>query len=137
MIGLLITSHGELAGALLATATEIVGPYPATEVLTIDRRARIPEIREQVAHSIRRVDEGDGVVVLADMFGGTASNVALELVGGLPIEVVTGVNLPMLLKAGTARPTASDLTTFAQLLKFYGQKNVVVASELLKEREQG
>lgn len=122
---------------MLATATEIVGPFPASEVLAVDRRARIAEIRDQVVRAVRRIDEGWGVLVLADMFGGTAANVALELVGTLPIEVVTGVNLPMLLKASTARATATDLGAFAQLLKFYGQKNVVVASELLKEREQG
>lgn len=137
MIGLLLTSHGDLGGALLTTATEIVGTFPATEFLAIDRRARITEIRDQVVRSVRRIDEGRGVLVLADMFGGTAANVALELVGSLPIEVVTGVNLPMLLKASTARATATDLASFAQLLKFYGQKNVVVASEILKEREQG
>ena len=103
----------------------------------MDRRASVAEIRSHVARLVRRIDEGQGVLVLADMFGGTAANVALELVGTLPIEVVTGVNLPMLLKASTARATAPDLTSLAQLLKFYGQRNVVVASEILKEREQG
>lgn len=70
------------------------------------------------------------------MFGGTAANVALELVGRHRLEVVTGMNLPMVLKLSTSLDDATELGALAQLLKFYGQRNVVVASELLKEREQ-
>jgi mannose/fructose-specific phosphotransferase system component IIA len=69
------------------------------------------------------------------MFGGTASNLALRLVGQQSVEVVTGCNLPMLLKLHSLLEEATDLSGLAQLLKFYGQRNVLVASEILKERE--
>ena len=135
MIGLVLVSHGSLADAQLATATEIVGPFENAEALEVTRREPIAEVRERIRAAVVRRDRGYGVLVLADMFGGTAANVALELVGRHEIEIVTGFNLPMLLKLSSQLPTARDLVKLAQLLKFYGQKNIVVASEVLKERE--
>ncbi|MEO1338264.1 MAG: PTS fructose transporter subunit IIA, partial [Myxococcota bacterium] len=95
----------------------------------------LPEIEAQIRDAVLRVERGDGVLILADMFGGTAANVALRLVGQHQVEIVTGCNLPMLLKLSSAMPTATDLKALAQLLKFYGQRNILVASEILKERE--
>jgi len=135
MIGLVLVSHGALAEALLETATEIVGPFDNAESIEVTRRESIKRVRERIADAARRHDQGQGVLVLADMFGGTGANVALELVGTLNIEVVTGCNLPMLLKLSAELNTAADLPALAQLLKFYGQKNIAVASEVLKERE--
>lgn len=136
MIGLLLVSHGSLARALLETATEIVGPFESGAALAVSRHERLEEVEQHIREAVRRVDQGDGVLILADMFGGTASNVALQLVGRHRIEVVTGCNLPMLLKLSSAIETATDLSALAQLLKFYGQRNVLVASELLEERER-
>lgn len=136
MIGLVVVSHGRLADALLETASEIVGPFERARALAVSRSESLSDIEERIRTAIRQVDSGDGVLILADMFGGTASNVALQLVGRSHVEVVTGANLPMLLKVATAIDTATDLSALAQLLKFYGQRNVLVASELLKEREQ-
>lgn len=135
MIGLVIVSHGALAQALLDTAAEIVGPFPNAEALEVTRRQSIEEVRRRIRGAIERHEQGQGVLVLADMFGGTAANVALELVGGSRLEIVTGCNLPMLLKLSTELPSAADVGALAQLLKFYGQKNITVASEALKERE--
>ena len=137
MIGLVVVSHGQLAEALLETATEIVGPFEAGEALAISRRDPLDEVESRIRAAVARVDRGQGVLVLADMFGGTASNVALRLVGTYQLEVVTGCNLPMLLKLSSAIKTATDLSALAQLIKFYGQRNVLVASEILKERETG
>ena len=136
MIGLLVVSHGRLAQALLETAVEIVGPFDSAEALAIDRSESLEEVGVRMHEAVMRVDRGAGVLILADMFGGTATNVALQLVGETSIEVVTGCNLPMLLKLSSAIKTADDLGTLAQLLKFYGQRNLLVASEILKEREQ-
>ncbi|MGF1511445.1 MAG: PTS sugar transporter subunit IIA [Myxococcota bacterium] len=136
MIGVVMVSHGRLAAALLETATEIVGPIEGAESLAVSRADRLEDVEQSLSRAVTRVDQGDGVLVLADMFGGTAANVALQLVGRHQVEVVTGFNLPMLLKLSSAIDTATDLTSLAQLLKFYGQRNVLVASELLKEREQ-
>lgn len=135
MIGLVIVSHGRLAEALLETAAEIVGPFPNGEALEVTRREPISEVRARILGAVERHDQGQGVLVLADMFGGTAANVALELVGRHRLEIVTGCNLPMLLKLSSELPRAADLAALAQLLKFYGQKNITVASEVLKERE--
>lgn len=135
MIGLVLVSHGALADALLETAAEIVGPFDNAESIEVTRRESIKGVRERIADAARRHDQGQGVLVLADMFGGTGANVALELVGTVNIEVVTGCNLPMLLKLSAELKTAADLPALAQLLKFYGQKNIAVASEVLKERE--
>lgn len=136
MIGLVVVSHGRLADALVETASEIVGPFERAKALAVSRSEGLAEIEERIRSAVRQVDGGDGVLILADMFGGTAANVALQLVGHSHVEVVTGANLPMLLKVATAIDTATDLSALAQLLKFYGQRNVLVASELLKEREQ-
>lgn len=136
MIGIVLLSHGALSEALLETASEIVGPIEGARCFAVQRSERLSDVEERLGREIRRADQGDGVLVLADMFGGTASNVALQLVGRYRVEVVTGVNLPMLLKLSTSIDTATDVTALAQLLKFYGQRHVVVASEMLKEREQ-
>ncbi|NJK89698.1 MAG: PTS sugar transporter subunit IIA [Myxococcales bacterium] len=136
MIGLVIVSHGRLADALLETASEIVGPFERARALAVSRSENLSDIEERIRAAVRQVSEGAGVLILADMFGGTAANVALQLVGEHHVEVVTGANLPMLLKFATAIDSATDLASLAQLLKFFGQRNVLVASELLKEREQ-
>lgn len=135
MIGLVLVSHGALAEALLETAAEIVGPFPNSEALEVTRKESIADVRVRIRDALLRHEQGQGVLVLADMFGGTAANVALELVGAHNLEVVTGCNLPMLLKLSAELTSARDLAALAQLLKFYGQKNIAVASEVLKERE--
>ncbi len=136
MIGLVLVSHGGLAKALVETASEIVGRFPSTEVLAVTRKQPTAVVKSSIRAAVQSVENGRGVLVLADMFGGTAANVALELVGEVNIEVVTGMSLPMLLKVSTDRNTATDLAAFARMVKFYGQRNVMVASEVLKEREQ-
>ncbi len=136
VIGLVIVSHGRLAEALLETASEIVGPFERARALNVSRSEQLEEIEARIRSAVRHVDTGDGVLIMADMFGGTAANVSLQLVGEHHVEVVTGANLPMLLKLASAIDTATDLWGLAQLLKFYGQRNVLVASEILKEREQ-
>lgn len=135
MLGLLLVSHGQLARVLLESASEIVGPFEQAEALSIEREEGLAEIEQRIDAALERVDQGDGVLILADMFGGTAANMALRFVGRRSVEVVTGCNLPMLLKVSSARPRADELPALAQLVKFYGQSNVLLASELLKEKE--
>lgn len=135
MIGLLLVSHGQLGRVLLESAAEIVGPFPKAEAISVDRQESLTTIQARIEAALQSVDEGQGVLILADMFGGTAANMALRLVGSRPIEIVTGCNLPMLLKVSSARPRADDLASLAQLVKFYGKSNVLLASEMLKEKE--
>jgi PTS system mannose-specific IIA component len=134
VIGVLLVSHGTLAKSLLETATEIVGAFDATEAIAISRHERLEDVDVRVRDAKRRVDRGQGVLILVDMFGGTAANVALQLVGRENVEVVTGFNLPMLIKLSGVQATM-QLQALAQLLKQYGQKNVLVASDMLKEQE--
>ena len=122
MIGLVLVGHGELARVLLDTATEIVGPIEPAIALSVGRHENVKDVEDRIREAVAKVNRGAGVLVLADMFGGTASNVALQLLGDLPIEIVTGFSLPMLLKLSTA-------------MKPYGQKHVLVASEMLRGRE--
>ena len=135
MIGLVLVSHGELGQVLLTTASEIVGPIDFSNYLTIERHHACEEIQTALEDLIVKLDQGDGVLVLADMFGGTACNVSLRIVESHPVEVVTGMNLPMLLKFSTERKQNNDLTSLSQLLKYYGQRNILVAGDVLKERE--
>lgn len=134
MFGVVLVSHGELAGAMLETAAEIVGPIEASTV-SIGRQDSLERAEEKLRGAIRRVDAGHGVLVLVDMFGGTASNIALRIADEVAIEIVTGFNLPMVLKLAGALPEATDLLSLAQLLRYYGQRHVLLASEYLKERE--
>ncbi|MBX2812003.1 MAG: PTS fructose transporter subunit IIA [Myxococcales bacterium] len=129
-------SHGQLGRVLLETASEIVGPFDEAEVISVGRKDRLAEVEQRIDDALVRLDSGFGVLVLADMFGGTAANVVLHGIDERPVEVVTGFNLPMLLKISTARPRAEGLSSLAQLVKFYGQRNVILASEMLKEREK-
>jgi PTS system mannose-specific IIA component len=134
MIGLIVATHGQLAEELLRTAAGIVGPLERCEAVSIGGSA-IPmeEARARLGDAVRRLDEGQGVLVLTDMFGGTPANLALGFMSER-LEVVTGVNLPMLLKLATARTEDLTLHAIAELAAGYGQKNIALASELLRTR---
>lgn len=134
MIGLVLVSHGKLAPVLLETAAEIVGPIEPAIAIAIHRHQSCEDVEAIIRDAVERVDRGAGVLILADMFGGTACNISLRLLGAHDVEVVTGVNLPMLLKLSGVIAGSEDLAALAQLLKYYGQRNVMVASEVLKER---
>ncbi len=134
MIGLVIVSHGRLGETLLETATEIVGPIEPACALGIARSQSCDDVELRLRDAVRSVDRGDGVLILADMFGGTACNISLRLLGQNRVEVVTGVNLPMLLKVAHELAGQTDVSSLAQLLKYYGQRNIMVAGDVLKER---
>lgn len=136
MLGLVLISHGDLARSTLETASEIVGPIEPATALAIARHQSLTEIEEHLRNAVRRVQRGEGVLVLADMFGGTAANVSLQLLGdpdGVPIEVVTGFNLPMVLKASVLM-RSGVLGSVAHDLREHAQKNVLIGSEALRRR---
>jgi len=135
MIGLILVSHGRVGEVLLRTASEIVGKFDSAESLTIERYDDCEQVHRHLEELIKKVDQGEGVIILADMFGGTACNISLRLVESYKIEVVTGMNLPMLLKLNIERLKNSDVSAVAQLVKYYGQRNIMVAGDVLKERE--
>jgi PTS system mannose-specific IIA component len=133
MVGLVVATHGRLAEELLRTAEGIVGPLDRSEALSIGAGASMEEARARLGDAIQRMNSGDGVLVLTDMFGGTPANLALTFLDD-GIEVVTGVNLPMILKLATARADALSARAAAELIAGYGQKNITLASELLRTR---
>ena len=133
MVGLVVATHGRLAEELLRTAEGIVGPLERCEAVSIAADVSMEDARARLGEAVRRVDAGDGVLVLTDMFGGTPANLALTFLDE-KVEVVTGVNLPMIVKLATARTGTLTLRAAAELLTAYGQKNITLASDLLRSR---
>lgn len=133
MIGLVVATHGQLAEELLRTAAGIVGPLERCEALSIAAGSSMEGARSRLGQAIERVDDGQGVLILTDMFGGTPANLALTFLEDR-IEVVTGVNLPMILKLATGRADNLALRPLAEQVTGHGQKNITLASELLRTR---
>lgn len=133
MVGIVVATHGRLAEELLRTAEGIVGPLERMAAVSVDSRTSVEEARTRLGDAIQSVDAGTGVLVLTDMFGGTPANLALTFLDAR-IEVVTGVNLPMVMKLANAR--GDSLAAAAELATAYGQKNILMASGLLRARAQ-
>ena len=132
MVGIVIVAHLRLGEELLAAAELIVGKLKQFEAVSINPTEGVEEIREKISAAIRKVDRGKGILILTDMFGGTPSNISLSFLEEWKIEVITGVNLPMLLKLSTYEGER-DLAGLAEFIKTYGQKNINLASEILKK----
>jgi len=136
VIGLVVATHGRLGEELLRTAEGIVGAVARARPVSISSGRPVEEARAELGEAIRAVDEGEGALVLTDMFGGTPANLALTFLDGR-VEVLTGVNLPMVLKFQATRADGLSLQATAELLGAYGQKNITLASELLRRRTSG
>jgi len=134
MVGVVIVTHCHLAEELIAAAQLVVGEeLKQFEPVSIDPKEGSEEIRSKVISAIRKVDKGQGVLILTDMYGGTPSNISLSFLEDKKIEVITGVNLPMLLKLATYQEDR-DLESLAVFITDYGQRNINLASEVLKRR---
>ena len=134
MIGVVIVTHCRLAEELMAAARLVVGEeLKRFQPVSIGPTEGTEEIREKIIGAIRKVDEGQGVLILTDMYGGTPSNISLSFLEERKIEVITGVNLPMLLKLAT-HPNDMDLEKLAVFITDYGQRNINLASDVLKKR---
>ncbi len=134
MIGVVVATHGDLGESLLATATTVCGAPPASRAVSVSA-AEPPDVtRARLAAAIDAVEDGQGVLVLCDLFGGTPCNLALSLITEKHIEVICGVNLPMLLKLTNARAEAMDLLAIARLTETYGHKHIQLATELIRQQ---
>jgi len=133
MVGILIVTHGDLATELLRTAQEIVGKLPRVEAVSIHAVEQIEKARKKIEAVLHRVNDGSGVLILTDLFGGTPSNLVLSYLEAGRVEVVTGVNLPMLMKLPSLREER-DLRVLADKLARYGQRNILVSSEFLAKQ---
>ncbi|MHB8766176.1 MAG: PTS sugar transporter subunit IIA [Deferrisomatales bacterium] len=136
MVGILIAAHQDLAQALRRAAEGILGPLTQVEAITLGYDEAPAEARKRMEQAARRVGAEDGVLILTDMFGGTPTNMCLALLEAGRVEVLAGVNLPMVLKAATARQEMA-LAELAVFLKDYGARNITLASELWNARPRG
>lgn len=133
MIGIVIVTHGDLGTELLRTAQEIIGKTPSVEAVSVHASEPIDKARKKIEAALQRVNDGSGVLILTDLFGGTPSNLVLSYLEAGRLEVVTGVNLPMLMKLPSLREEG-DLRALADHLAKYGQRNILVASEFLAKQ---
>ena len=131
MIGVVVVTHGQLATELVNAAETIVGDLPNFAALSIGWHDDVQDARDELAAAIARVQGPEGVLVATDMFGGTPSNLAITFLGTERVEVVTGVNLPMLIKLSSLRE-AGDLTEVARQIREHGRNAIWVASDLLR-----
>ena len=130
MIGLVIVTHGSLAEHFLAAMEHVVGPQEKVETVSIGADDDMEKRRADIVAAAGRVDEGDGVIILTDMFGGTPSNLAISTMDRPGIEVIAGVNLPMLIKLASVRD-GEPLTEAVRAAQEAGRKYINVASQLL------
>ena len=125
MIGVLIVSHGRMAAELLAAAQTIAGELPRFRALALDWSVGFEEARQRIATAASEIEDGSGVLVLTDMFGDTPSNAAVSLHRPGRLEVVSGVNLPMVVRLGCTRAaTSPDLAEVARWLELKGRRSI-------------
>jgi PTS system mannose-specific IIA component len=133
MVGAVVVTHGKLAEALVEAAEAITGKIDKVRTVTVTSADSTDGIRGVVSAAVKEADSGKGVVVFTDMFGGTPTNIALSLMNAGKVEVITGVNLPMIIKFVGHR-SDKPLHELAAMLREYGQKSIVLAGEMLKDR---
>jgi PTS system mannose-specific IIA component len=131
MIGLVLVTHGHLADEFLGATVHVVGPQERMEAICIAADDDMEARRADIAAAIARCDEGKGVIMLTDMFGGTPSNLAISLMRP-GIEVIAGVNLPMLIRLATVRKTMT-VAAAVEAAQEAGRKYIAVASKMLGE----
>lgn len=133
MIGMVLVTHGRLADELVAALEHVVGPQPSVATVCIGPDDDMEQRRRDILENVGKCDDGSGVVVLTDMFGGTPSNLAISIMDKAKVEVIAGVNLPMLIKLASVRhnePLANAVASAQEA----GRKYINVASQLLAAR---
>jgi PTS system mannose-specific IIA component len=130
MVGILVVSHGRLAEALISATQSLVGNFQKVRGISIWPRDREKEVCERIQKAIAEVNEGEGVVILTDVLGGTPTNLSLPFLEKEDVEVVTGVNMPMLLTLSSYRKGRS-LKELVRLVKKSGRRSIILAKEVL------
>lgn len=133
MIGIVVVSHGKLARELVAAAEHVVGVQEYFRAISIEADDDMEARRAQIIETAKACDRGSGVIILTDMFGGTPSNLAISVMPKGEIEVIAGVNLPMLIKLAEVR-SQMTLANAAQAASDAGRKYISIASQLLEKR---
>ena len=133
MIGIVIVTHGNIGESLIEVSASILGAQPENIIsISIDLNKSGDKLREKIADGIKSVDQRDGVFILTDMFGGTPSNLSYSFLKEGSIEVLSGVNLPILLKAINAR-NKNKIDELIVKVEQFGKKSISLASEILKK----
>jgi len=130
MIGMVLVTHGQLASGFRAALEHVVGPQSQFETVAIGPEDDMEQRRGDILNAVSRVQDGGGVVLLTDMFGGTPSNLAISVMDGGRVEVICGINLPMLIKLASVRESA-DLEQAVGEARDAGRKYITVASKVL------
>ncbi len=130
MIGVVLVTHGKLAQEFRTALEHVVGEQQKFATISIDPSDNIESRRDDIVAAVESVDEGQGVIVVSDMFGGTPSNLAISMMDRKNLEVIAGANLPMLIKIASVRKDSSLEDTVAQAL-YSGRKYINAASQLL------
>jgi PTS system mannose-specific IIA component len=135
MIGILLVTHGRLAEELKAAALTIQPDISRMVAVALEWNQTGEDARARIAQGISQADEGDGAVILTDMFGGTPTNLTLSFLQKDRIEIVTGVNLPMVLKCASLQKSGKSVAEVAHLARDRGQRSICVASDLLADEQ--
>jgi mannose PTS system EIIA component len=135
MIGGVIVTHGQLANELVSAAEMIVGEIHHITAVSIGWHDDVDVAREEIERAIKQVDTGSGVLLLTDMFGGTPTNIAATFLGQAQVEIVTGANLPMVIKLAT-QDKDEPLSDLARRVRDQGQQNIYLASDILAPQKR-
>ena len=132
MVGVVVATHGRLAEELLRTAEQVVGPLPRVKAVGVV--AEQPDSEGLVSRAIDEMEQGQGVLVLTDLFGGSPTNLCLGCLSSRHVEVITGVNLPMLLKLSSMRKDSVTLESLARDIAQMAQESIFLVSQKLREK---
>jgi PTS system mannose-specific IIA component len=136
MVGIVIVSHGRFAEALISSVQGLLGSLKKIRGVSIWPKENPKEVKERIQKEMEAVDDGDGVLILTDIFGGTPTNLTFPLLEGDKVEVVTGVNVPMLVTVSSYRKERS-LEEIAALVKKSGRRSIVIAKKVLGLSRRG
>lgn len=134
MVGVVAVAHYNLAVELVTVLESIVGKVEQLKTVSFEPGSSPDAAHKKISTAIKKVNSGDGVLILTDMFGGTPSNISLSFLEENTVEVLTGMNLPMLIRLITLRKKTLSLTELSEDLQSYGKQNICIASELLKRQ---
>ncbi len=135
MVGLLLVSHGRIAESFLSVSREIVGTVEGVRVVSLAEPIDEEKVMEDIRKARKEIDQGNGILIITDMFGGTPANLCFSLLEDPMVEVLTGMNLPMILQLLSSREDAS-LSELAGIAMRCGRENIYLAREILEQRDK-
>ena len=135
MIGIVVVSHSNIGCEMVKATTRIIPEAKHMTGVAVESNDPPESIRQQITDAVKKVDSGDGVLILTDMFGGTPSNICMTFLEPDRIEVVSGFNMPMLIKLANLKPDSGFMET-VRFIQKYGQRNIVIASDVLAGKER-